>query len=245
MSVGFVTDDGVTTRQCCGMFADESGLGTTEVRGAAMNNRCGYIPEAQADTLDYSLLAENFTATQVEITTKDSNAIAADWGIIAMKLGSTLKATCGVVDGPTDTNPTVYTATELPGMAGVPQFIMQVLTLIETENTLATDRTAGGFGVRMATADEEFTYSINSEDAQGTSDTEQGSHSSIAISDHDGTTGLAGSLTSMDSDGWTDTYGTVDAALDGVKWPTLVITDDVPAAGGLPAGSLSLLGCGL
>jgi len=229
--MGFATNDG-TIRQASVAISENDAETSSKPGAYVSNNRAGSALETGL-TLAYTLEASDFTSTTVDFITRDSAASAAhDWGVIGIKLAGDLKATCGTVTTHTTAATKAYTATELPGMAGTPQFIMQIMSLVETANTAKTDREAGGFGVRWATGAEEFSHYINIEDAASTTNTECGSYNTGAIKDHDGTAGIAVNIDSMDSDGWTDNFTTVDSDVaGGLLWPTLIISDDPPASG--------------
>lgn len=210
-AIGFGSYDGTTFRQASIMVAENNGPAEGDPTAYLNTSRVFQRCDINDGTAEYAI--EWTAADEDSFTTTVRNATASSTshiGYIAIGLPSDWRAIVSVEDSPTGTGTQAFTpsgATDL-----TPSLLLQVLTLIESANSAKVDDEAGGLGLRLVTgtgAGQEYTAAFSIEDAAATTNTLSTFASSGVLPDHDGSAGIAMSLDSFDSGGWTDDFSAV------------------------------------
>lgn len=201
---GFAVNDGSDTqRSICYTEAHGSADGDPN---AFLSTNYGIAALTSGTSLDWACEIGSFDASGFTATLRLASAGSDDVGYLAVYTdGSEVWA--GTHDTPTSTGNQASTA---PGIE--PDLIVFGMTELEAVDTGASDATAGSIGVAALTASAQFATSFCSEDGVATTNTQSLSDDqAVNLPDDDGTSGIEGTLTSMDATGWTINFSAVTA----------------------------------
>lgn len=212
--IGLISYDGTTIRQGCFVDIERDNLSTTAPFAKVVNNRAIVIIDDSDGSLVSSAEVTSLSSTGFTLTVRDANMpMNHKFGYLALSLPSDWKAHVSIEDMPTSvSNPTSFTPSGVANFT--PQILIQVLSLLEAENTLATDDQAGGGAMRFVTglgSQDERCITWDIEDNITTTDTRCGVLAEGRKNEHDGTEGYQMSLNGFQNGGWNDDFASVHA----------------------------------
>lgn len=161
--VGFFAWDESTFEQACASFCEVDGSAAGDPHAYVRDNRCLANFEGASQT--YTLEVTAATTTSFTVTTRDAAGIAAhDICWMAIELASDAEAHVGVVSAPTTTQSKSYTSSDISSLSGrTPKAMIQLLTMVTALDTVASDGSAGVFGIAVNISDAQECHSIHCE----------------------------------------------------------------------------------
>lgn len=178
--------------------------------------------------------SDGFSCTTRFNNASDSEAI----GYLALSFGGKAQFWGGIIDTPTSTGSQSQT-----GPSFKPQFVMCGMTQLTSQDSIATDATAGAYGISSFISTAEYSNALADEDNQATTDTQSLSDDTAVNFPLDsGAAGHVASFTSMDSVGWTWNFSTTVGTAK--KWWALAIeaTGDIKQIATVGWSSVKQLG---
>lgn len=234
-SLGFV-HNGNSVSQVSMCKYNEDNVGITDV-GCQVRDDCGAMQYFN-QTLNWKAEFTDFDVDGYSVYPRDGNS-GDILGVIALQHDDS--SWCGIVDSPTVTGNKEETG---PGLT--PEFVMMGLNGCSTVNTPVITDDAGPFGVSAFNSNGDEYCESSSSSSQTTSSHERGVSDNQAINldlyDSGFIDMFDASFVSMDSDGFTLNYTTVDSTVR--KWPVFAIGTggEEPGGGGQAAPVVMLLG---
>lgn len=225
ISQNIASTDGSSTTQCTISLGvtHNNGAGTITQRGAIIQSQTGAAAQQVNSQLrsDYACprIAANDTGVigSFEVTSFDSSGfsftarigpVTRGIGYLALKFNGAVSSWVGTWSTPTSTGSDAETGPNFE-----PQFVLGLMTGVETINTNFSDSHAGLYGVTVMTAAAQYSTTIALEDAAATMNTQSlADDQAINLPAHDGAGLLAATFTSFDATGWTLNYSAVSAA---------------------------------
>jgi len=217
--------------QGCVCYHSQDAVGTSSLSAAVRDDACiGKVFDGGTQTWKAS--AGSFGSSGFTLTYADApGSEYVFW--LALELPNQDDADVSIIDTPTSTGVESY-----EHVGWEPVGLIFAATNLTTKNSATNSADAGSLGIGFATAADEYSYSIASEHAEGTTDVQADHYTSgcmrLYYDDHASTSHLA-ALDSFDSDGFdldfTDTDGTAR------KWLAISLGDST--AGGDVTGTFS------
>lgn len=226
-SLGVVEWDGAAVTQRCVEFwscdAKASGRVQAYCRSDAGILRAGL----GGSTIRWWGEFSDFDANGFTVTPRNQAPLNPDLCYLALNFNSAVDH--GVL---THSTPTSIGNDEETGVGFKPQFVLLLASFCEAVNTVYADNRGGTIGVAAVTSGVQYANSVQSEDAEATTDTQSLSDNvAVELPDHDGSAGVTASFVSFDANGWTLNYTAVEAAAK--LFFALAIEEEV-AVGGNP-----------
>ena len=202
--------------------ADRNSVATTA--SAASNDDSYVVMHGNQTSNLFSAELTSINSDGFTITTRVSTTgTVRNVGYLALGI-SNFSSFAGRLTTPASTGDFGVTAPSLK-----PQFIIQILNSVDVDNTVDTTNKGGSFGVSIGDGTAQFTHSVASEDGISSgSNTESTADDVLAIlHDDDGTARFASTLTSFDTNGFTQNFS---ATVSGALWPYWVVQSEEAAA---------------
>jgi hypothetical protein len=223
IALGFVSNGDSVVQKSVGWWSEDN-VGTTVLEEEVRSDYiCKMVDTGSTDT---SIKLEDFDPSGFSATWEGHVGEAdARFGYVALKFGDGRSTCVDIIDTKTSTGTQAYT-----GVGCTPALLFLIGTMcdsVDVEEAAGPQSGTFGLGIALA-ADDEYSHSIQDEDAAVTSDTQSMTDNVVMnLPQDDGTAGIVANLDSIEADGFTLDFTTADGTAR--KWVSLVI-GTAPAA---------------
>lgn len=203
-SFGVAVNDGSQTQRCTAFYTPRA-QSTSLCNATIRNNRFGVC--YFNSSVEWTVELTSFDSNGYTVTTRDGTSGGRSISCMAIRLAGDSEAWVGDADPPTSTG-----SDSITGVGFEPSFVLQGMTMMQTANSNITTGDSGSFGFSTMTTDDQISNAWACEDGASTENAQSLSdNQAVRFTDDAGTETFAATLTSFDSDGWTQNYSAADS----------------------------------